>query len=133
MNSRLFLPLIKPIRYQRISCLEHKQSSSSVSCPFHETSFAQKEEKYNDTRYVGLLWTCDYMVNMPPGKAKDDQRRALQRFQEALEDLTFNSKPLIDDLTRAAESCKAHAPKIVEIIESRLMQVDESHHAESLA
>ena len=68
------------------------------------------------------------MVNMAAGKAKEpeDQHkaRALQRFQEALEDLTFNSKPLIDDLTRAADASKAQAPRIVEIIESRLMQVD---------
>ena len=66
------------------------------------------------------------MVNMAAGKAREpeDQRRALQRFKEALEDLTFNSKPLIDDLTRAADVSKAQAAKIVEIIESRLMQVD---------
>ena len=66
------------------------------------------------------------MVNMAAGKAREreDQQRALQRFKEALEDLTFNSKPLIDDLTRAADSSEAQAPKIVEIIESRLMQVD---------
>ena len=61
------------------------------------------------------------MVNMA---GEEDRRRALQRFQEALEDLTFNSKPLIDDLTRAADTNKAQAPRIVEIIESRLMQVD---------
>lgn len=60
------------------------------------------------------------MVNM----ARPDQRRALRRFKEALEDLTFNSKPLIDDLTRAAEASKPQAAEIVEIIESRLMQVD---------
>ena len=66
------------------------------------------------------------MVNMAAGKAREreDQQRALQRFKEALEDLTFNSKPLIDDLTRAANSSEAQAPRIVEIIESRLMQVD---------
>ena len=66
------------------------------------------------------------MVNMAAGKAREreDQQRALQRFKEALEDLTFNSKPLIDDLTRAADSSEAQAPRIVEIIESRLMQVD---------
>lgn len=66
------------------------------------------------------------MVNMAAGRAREseDQQRALQRFKEALEDLTFNSKPLIDDLTRAADASKAQAPKIVEIIESRLMQVD---------
>ena len=62
------------------------------------------------------------MVNMA-ARITEDQRRAVQRFQEALEDLTFNSKPLIDDLTRAAEASKAQAPQIVEIIESRLMQV----------
>lgn len=64
------------------------------------------------------------MVNMATGNAEEDQRRALQRFKEALEDLTFNSKPLIDDLTRAADASKAQAPRIVEIIESRLKQVD---------
>lgn len=66
------------------------------------------------------------MVNMAAGKAREreDQQRALQRFKEALEDLTFNSKPLIDDLTRAADTSKAQASRIVEIIESRLMQVD---------
>ena len=68
------------------------------------------------------------MVNMA---GEEDRRRALQRFQEALEDLTFNSKPLIDDLTRAADTNKAQAPRIVEIIESRLMQVDRASWGES--
>ena len=55
--------------------------------------------------------------------ARQDQQKALHRFRESLENLTFNSKPLIDDLTRAAEACKSQAPEIVEIIESRIMQV----------
>ena len=55
--------------------------------------------------------------------ARKNQQTALQRFQESLENLTFNSKPLIDDLTRAADASKSQAPKIVEMIESRIMQV----------
>lgn len=55
--------------------------------------------------------------------ARQDQQKALHRFRESLENLTFNSKPLIDDLTRTAEACKSQAPEIVEIIESRIMQV----------
>lgn len=55
--------------------------------------------------------------------ARQEQQKSLQRFQEGLEDLTFNSKPLIDDLTRAAGVSKSEAPKIVEMIESRIMQV----------
>lgn len=56
--------------------------------------------------------------------ARQDPPKAVRGFQEALGELTFNSKPLIDDLTRAAAENKSHAPKIVEIIESRLIQVD---------
>ena len=60
------------------------------------------------------------MVNM----ARQEQRAALQRFKDGLEDLTFNSRPLIEDLTRAAEASKSQAAQIVEIIESRILQVD---------
>lgn len=61
------------------------------------------------------------MVNMA---ARREQREAVLRFKGGLEDLTFNSKPLIDDLTRAAEVSKSQAAEIVEIIESRILQVD---------
>ena len=56
--------------------------------------------------------------------ARQEQREAVLRFKGGLEDLTFNSKPLIDDLTRAAEVSKSQAGEIVEIIESRILQVD---------
>ena len=61
------------------------------------------------------------MVNMA---ARREQREDVLRFKGGLEDLTFNSKPLIDDLTRAAEASKSQAAEIVEIIESRILQVD---------
>jgi len=47
----------------------------------------------------------------------------LRDFEQALEDLTFNSKPLINDLTMAAEKYKPIANRIVEKIEARLMEV----------
>ena len=56
---------------------------------------------------------------------KDPQKVAaiLQDYAETLEVLTINSKPLINDLTMAADRYKPLAPKIVEKIESRLFEV----------
>ena len=45
------------------------------------------------------------------------------QYERNLEDLTFNSKPLIDDLTRYAEQLEPQGSKVVEIIQRRVMQV----------
>ena len=47
----------------------------------------------------------------------------LQDYVETLEVLTINSKPIINDLTMAADRYKPLAPKIIEKIESRLFEV----------
>lgn len=47
----------------------------------------------------------------------------LQDYEETLEVLTINSKPLINDLTMAADRYKPLAPRIVGVIESRLFEV----------
>ena len=47
----------------------------------------------------------------------------LQDYAETLEVLTINSKPLINDLTMAADRYKPLAPQIVSVIESRLFEV----------
>ena len=54
---------------------------------------------------------------------KKDVKSALARYKQSLEDLTFNSKPLIDDLTRAAGQLEAEGDQIVELIQSRIMKV----------
>ena len=52
-----------------------------------------------------------------------DVEAALARYKRSIEDLTFNSKPLIDDLTRAAGQLEPKGDQIIEIIRSRIMQV----------
>lgn len=47
----------------------------------------------------------------------------LQEYAESLEVLTINSKPLINDLTIAADRYKPLAARIIEMIESRLFEV----------
>ena len=47
----------------------------------------------------------------------------LRDYELALEDLTFNSKPLINNLTMAADKYKPIASKIIAKIEKRLFQV----------
>lgn len=47
----------------------------------------------------------------------------LQDYSETLEVLTINSKPLINDLTMAADRYKHLAAQIIEKIESRLFEV----------
>ena len=47
----------------------------------------------------------------------------LEDYSETLEVLTINSKPLINDLTMAADRYKPLAPQIIEKIESRLFEV----------
>lgn len=48
----------------------------------------------------------------------------LQDYAETLEVLTINSKPLINDLTMAADRYKPLAAEIVAVIESRLFEVE---------
>ena len=59
---------------------------------------------------------------MASEKAKTDA--ILRDYDLALEDLTFNSKPLINHLTMAADKYKPIASKIVERIEKHVFEVD---------
>ena len=52
-------------------------------------------------------------------EAKD----VLKSYESSLEDLTFNSKPIINMLTMTADKYKAQAPEIAELIESRVLKV----------
>ena len=52
-----------------------------------------------------------------------DYSRILSRYQKSLEELTFNSKPLIDDLTRTAGANNVIADQIVELIKKHIMKV----------
>ena len=52
-----------------------------------------------------------------------DFEAALLRYGRNLEDLTFNSKPLIDDLTRAAGQLEPKGDKVVGMIQKRIMKV----------
>ena len=54
---------------------------------------------------------------------KEKVKAILQDYEETLEVLTINSKPLINDLTMAAGRYKPLAPQIVAVIESRLFEV----------
>ena len=47
----------------------------------------------------------------------------LNSYESSLEDLTFNSKPIINMLTMTADKYKAQAPEIAELIESRVLKV----------
>lgn len=53
----------------------------------------------------------------------EDVKRELASYEKSLEDLTFNSKPLIDDLTRVAGQLEPQGKYVVEIIQARLMKV----------
>ena len=48
----------------------------------------------------------------------------IDQYGSALDVLTFNSKPIINQLTTMADENKAHATEIVEKIESRIKEVD---------
>ena len=50
--------------------------------------------------------------------------KSLKSFCASLEDLTFNSKPIIDDLTRFASSYRQFAPQIAQKIEERILEVE---------
>lgn len=52
---------------------------------------------------------------------KGSMESALVRYKKSLEDLTFNSKPLIDDLTRSAGMLEPQG--VVQTIEARIMKV----------
>ncbi len=47
----------------------------------------------------------------------------LKDYELSLEDLTFNSKPIINMLTMLAGKHKSLAPQIVELIETRFFKV----------
>ncbi len=55
--------------------------------------------------------------------SEEKKAAVLMRYQQSLEDLTFNSKPIIDDLTREAGIRQAMGDKIVDVIHSRIMKV----------
>ena len=52
-----------------------------------------------------------------------EPKDVLKSYESSLEDLTFNSKPIINMLTMTADKYKEQAPEIVELIESRVLKV----------
>ena len=48
----------------------------------------------------------------------------VEEYKSSLEDLTFNSKPLISMLTMLADDNRDYSPQIVQVIESRIKKVD---------
>ena len=69
----------------------------------------------DNTKEVGKMAEASY----DPQKVQ----AILQDYAETLEVLTINSKPLINDLTMAADRYKPLASQIVSVIESRLFEV----------
>jgi len=51
------------------------------------------------------------------------EEEVINEYQSSLNDLTFNSKPLINMLTMLADDNEQHAPHIVEVIESHMNKV----------
>lgn len=47
----------------------------------------------------------------------------VESYSSSLQDLTFNSKPLINMLTMLAEDHEQYAPQIVQVIEQHIEQV----------
>eukprot|EP00731_Ephydatia_muelleri_P030647 Em0022g161a len=58
--------------------------------------------------------------------------RFIDQYASALDVLTFNSKPIINQLTTMADENKAHATEIVEKIESRIKEVPPEQKLPSL-
>ncbi len=50
--------------------------------------------------------------------------KSLKAFSASLEDLTFNSKPIIDELTRFAGSYNQLAPQVVQRVEDHILEVE---------
>lgn len=50
-------------------------------------------------------------------------KEILKDYETSLEDLTFNSKPIINMLTMMAEKHRRLAPQIVELVQSRFFKV----------
>ena len=57
------------------------------------------------------------------GYVSKDFSFTLTRYQHSLGELTFNSKPLIDDLTRTAGLCGPVGAQVVKLIHTRIMKV----------
>lgn len=51
------------------------------------------------------------------------EEEVIQEYCSSLEELTANSKPLINMLTMLAEDNEQYAPEIVKVIETHLQQV----------
>lgn len=52
------------------------------------------------------------------------EEEVIQEYRSSLEELTANSKPLINMLTMLAEDNEQYAPEIVKVIETHLQQVN---------
>ena len=52
-----------------------------------------------------------------------DEAAVIEDYESSLEDLTFNSKPLINVLTMLAEENSQHANVIVKLVERRISKV----------
>lgn len=57
------------------------------------------------------------------GYASKEFSNTLTRYQHSLRELTFNSKPLIDDLTRTAGACGPVGGQVVKLIQTHIMKV----------
>jgi len=58
--------------------------------------------------------------NMQDTYMYNNNRDTIQDFKSVLQQLTFNSKPIISELTDLAKNNISNAPIIVEIIENQL-------------
>lgn len=65
----------------------------------------------------------DASVMLDLKRAREEQDEIIGEFGEALNELTFNSKPIILSLTMIAEEYKAFAPQIASLISQRIHSV----------
>ena len=71
--------------------------------------------------WVFLLFSVDEIMAKLSSTSVE---KSLKAFSASLEDLTFNSKPIIDELTRFAGSYNQLAPQVVQRVEEHILEVE---------
>ena len=70
-----------------------------------------------------LLLVSSFLFSFSLPPPMESESAVLEDYESVLEELTFNSKPIINMLTMKADKYRVYAPAIVELVKTRFFKV----------